>query len=169
MVMVRQTMDEPVNALTCAGRSPASPPEIALVRRQITAGNPGVISDVRFCSSSMLGTSDVFYWVYFDRNAITSGLFPANVAVELGIVTQEAYDRFVGGPRRSAEELASQRDQLRKDSELADKQADDIQGIQNLWEDLRDSAQDLVQTTGPLVAALIAGYVVILVLKVIDD
>ena len=166
---MRHTARDPDHDVTCAGRPRASMAFEDMLRRQILAGNPGTFTDVSFCSTSAIGTRRTSFWAHFTRNGIPSGLVTVEFAEEMGIVTPEAVLRFMGGPRRTAEERASQREQLRKDSELADKQADSIQGIQNLWKDLRDSAEDLVQNAGPLVAALVAGYVVILVLKVMDD
>ena len=166
---MRHTDRDPDHDVTCAGRPRASMTFEDSLRRQILAGNPGTFTDVSFCSTSAIGTRRTSYWVHFTRNGIPSGLVTVEFAEEMGIVTPEAVLRFMGGPRRTAEELASQREQLRKDTELAAKQADDIQGIHNFWKDLRDSAKDLVQTTGPLVVALAVGYVVILALKVMDD
>tara|TARA_R110002020_G_scaffold184293_3_gene381236 strand:+ start:336 stop:845 length:510 start_codon:yes stop_codon:yes gene_type:complete len=169
MVMVRATLEEPENAITCAGRVVASRVDEDRLRRQLMAGNPGTISDVRFCSTSMLGTADLSFWVYFTRNGIPSGLYTVEVAQELGIVTPEAVQTFMGGPRRTAEELAGQRAQTAADNARADAQADEFQGIGNLFSDLLDSGKTFAQRSGSLITLVLIGYVGLVILKAIDD
>jgi len=169
MAMPRATLEEPQNAITCAGRVPASLVDEDRLRRQITAGNPGTIEDVRFCSTSMLGTQETTFWVYFTRNGIPSKLYTVEFAQDMGIVTPEAVQRFLSGPRRSAEELASQRRQLAKDAARAEAQAEDIQGIGNLWSDLAESGRNFAQTAGPLVTFAVIGYVGLIIVKALDD
>lgn len=169
MALVRATLEEPLNAVTCAGRSPASLVDEDRLRRQIMAGNPGTISEIRFCSTSMLGTTETSYWVYFNRDGIPSNLHTIEFAQDMGIVTPEAVQRFLSGPRRSAEELASQRRRLSEDTAQAEAQAEEIQGAGNLWSDLAESGRNFAQTAGPLLTFAVIGYVGLIIVKALDD
>lgn len=141
----------------CSGLEPATQNEIALVESLSASGaleeTVGGIIDPRFCSTSDLGQTALRSFVWWrqgneflgqqltEDGTYRSPLYPVPVAVDIGVVSQEAADRFLGGPRRSPEELKAQKRQLETDTALAAKQARQIQEFKaNIGGDIGEAA-----------------------------